>query len=48
MIEQLGRLLLTVADKARTVDFYPRVPGMRHQVVAQGRRALVFGQQHCW
>ena len=37
--------MLTVADIARTVDFYQRVLGMQHEVFGQGRSALVFGQQ---
>ena len=45
MIERLDHLVLTVADIARTVDFYQRVLGMRHEVFGQGRSALVFGQQ---
>ena len=45
MIERLDHLVLTVADIARTVDFYRRVLGMQHQVFGQGRSALVFGQQ---
>lgn len=45
MIERLDHLVLTVADIARTVAFYRRVLGMRHEVFGQGRDALVFGQQ---
>jgi catechol 2,3-dioxygenase-like lactoylglutathione lyase family enzyme len=45
MIEHLDHLVLTVADIARTVDFYQRVLGMQHEVFGQGRSALVFGQQ---
>ena len=45
MIERLDHLVLTVADIARTVSFYQRVLGMRHEVFGQGRHALVFGQQ---
>jgi catechol 2,3-dioxygenase-like lactoylglutathione lyase family enzyme len=30
MIERLNHLVLTVADIARTVDFYQRVLGIRH------------------
>jgi len=45
MIERLDHLVLTVADIARTVDFYQRVLGMQHEVFGQGRSALVFGQQ---
>lgn len=45
MIERLDHLVLTVADIARTVDFYRRVLGMRHETFGQGRSALVFGHQ---
>lgn len=45
MIERLDHLVLTVADIARTVDFYQRVLGMRHETFGQGRSALLFGQQ---
>jgi catechol 2,3-dioxygenase-like lactoylglutathione lyase family enzyme len=45
MIERLDHLVLTVADIQRTVSFYQRVLGMRHEVFGQGRHALVFGQQ---
>lgn len=45
MIERLDHLVLTVADIARTVDFYQRVLGMRHETFGQGRSALVFGRQ---
>ncbi len=45
MIERLDHLVLTVADTQRTVMFYQRVLGMRHEVFGQGRSALVFGQQ---
>ena len=45
MIERLDHLVLTVVDIARTVDFYQRVLGMRHETFGQGRSALVFGQQ---
>jgi catechol 2,3-dioxygenase-like lactoylglutathione lyase family enzyme len=33
MIERLDHLVLTVADIARTVDFYQCVLGMQHQAV---------------
>lgn len=45
MIERLDHLVLTVADIARTVDFYQRVLGMRHETFGQGRSALLFGHQ---
>ena len=44
MIERLDHLVLTVVDIARTVDFYQRVLGMRHETFGQGRSALLFGQ----
>lgn len=45
MIERLDHLVLTVADIARTVDFYQRVLGMHHETFGQGRSALLFGRQ---
>lgn len=45
MIERLDHLVLTVADIQRTVAFYERVLGMRHETFGAGRSALVFGQQ---
>ncbi|HBX53883.1 VOC family protein [Pseudomonas sp. UBA2684] len=45
MIERLDHLVLTVADIARTLDFYQRVLGMQHETFGQGRSALLFGQQ---
>lgn len=45
MIERLDHLVLTVTDIPRTVAFYERVLGMRHETFGQGRSALVFGQQ---
>ncbi|WP_137819808.1 VOC family protein [Pseudomonas sp. 2FG] len=45
MIERLDHLVLTVVDIPRSVAFYQRVLGMRHEVFGQGRSALVFGQQ---
>ncbi|MOA20898.1 Virulence protein [compost metagenome] len=45
LIERLDHLVLTVADIERTVDFYRRVLGMRHEVFGAGRHALAFGQQ---
>lgn len=45
MLERIDHLVLTVADIPRTVDFYQRVLGMRHQVFGEGRSALAFGQQ---
>ena len=45
MIERLDHLVLTVADAARTFDFYVRGLGMREEAFGAGRRALVFGRQ---
>lgn len=45
MLERIDHLVLTIADIPRTVDFYQRVLGMRHQVFGEGRSALAFGQQ---
>ncbi|MHC5348643.1 VOC family protein [Metapseudomonas furukawaii] len=45
MLERLDHLVLTVADIARTLDFYQRVLGMRHETFGNGRHALAFGQQ---
>lgn len=45
MLERLDHLVLTVADIPRTLDFYQRVLGMRHETFCNGRHALAFGQQ---
>jgi catechol 2,3-dioxygenase-like lactoylglutathione lyase family enzyme len=45
MLERLDHLVLTVADIPRTLDFYQRVLGMRHETFGNGRHALAFGQQ---
>lgn len=45
MLERIDHLVLTVADIPRTVGFYQRVLGMRHEVFGEGRSALAFGQQ---
>ncbi|MGK8706810.1 VOC family protein [Metapseudomonas otitidis] len=45
MLQRIDHLVLTVADIPRTVDFYQRVLGMRHEVFGEGRSALAFGQQ---
>ncbi|WP_375738313.1 VOC family protein [Pseudomonas boanensis] len=45
MLERIDHLVLTVEDIPRTVDFYQRVLGMRHETFGNGRSALVFGQQ---
>ena len=44
-IERLDHLVLTVADIARTCDFYTRVLGMEVVHFGEGRTALRFGQQ---
>lgn len=44
-VASLDHLVLTVADIARTCDFYTRVLGMRVERFGQGRVALHFGQQ---
>ena len=41
----LDHLVLTVADIARTCDFYTRALGMRVARFGEGRVALHFGQQ---
>ncbi len=44
-IERLDHLVLTVADIARTCEFYTRVLGMKVNTFGEGRTALKFGQQ---
>lgn len=44
-IERLDHLVLTVADIARTCEFYTRVLGMDVTTFGEGRTALKFGQQ---
>ena len=44
-ITALDHLLLTVADVARSVDFYTRVLGMEAITFGEGRKALRFGSQ---
>jgi catechol 2,3-dioxygenase-like lactoylglutathione lyase family enzyme len=44
-VERLDHLNLTVADIARTCDFYTRVLGMEAVGWGEGRAALRFGQQ---
>jgi catechol 2,3-dioxygenase-like lactoylglutathione lyase family enzyme len=44
-IERLDHLVLTVADIARTCEFYTRVLGMEVVRFGEGRTALHFGQQ---
>ena len=42
-INRLDHLVLTVADIAKTVDFYTRVLGMEHVRFGDDREALWFG-----
>ena len=44
-ITALNHLVLTVADVARSVDFYTRVLGMEAITFGEGRKALRFGSQ---
>ncbi len=44
-IARLDHLVLTVADIAKTCDFYTRVLGMEVVHFGEGRTALRFGQQ---
>lgn len=44
-MDRLDHMVLTVADLARTIDFYVRGLGMRDEVFGAGRHALVFGRQ---
>lgn len=44
-ITALDHLVLTVADVARSVDFYTRVLGMEAITFGEGRKALRFGCQ---
>ena len=44
-IERLDHLVLTVADIARTCEFYTKVLGMEVVSFGEGRTALRFGQQ---
>ena len=44
-IARLDHLVLTVADIARTCDFYTKVLGMEVLHFGEGRTALRFGQQ---
>ena len=42
-IDRLDHLVLTVADLARTIDFYAGVLGMEEVTFGDGRKALAFG-----
>jgi catechol 2,3-dioxygenase-like lactoylglutathione lyase family enzyme len=44
-IDRLDHLVLTVADIARTCEFYTRVLGMEVVQFGEGRTALRFGRQ---
>ena len=44
-ITALDHLVLTVADVARSIDFYTRVLGMEAITFGEGRKALRFGSQ---
>lgn len=44
-IARLDHLVLTVADVARSVEFYTRVLGLEEVTFGHGRKALVFGNQ---
>ena len=44
-IARLDHLVLTVADMARTCEFYTRILGMEVVTFGEGRTALRFGQQ---
>ncbi len=44
-IRSLDHLVLTVTDISASIDFYTQVLGMQKEVFAEGRVALVFGQQ---
>ena len=44
-IRSLDHLVLTVADIRTTCAFYGRILGLREVTFAEGRRALVFGNQ---
>jgi catechol 2,3-dioxygenase-like lactoylglutathione lyase family enzyme len=44
-IERLDHLVLTVADIAKTCEFYEKVLGMETVTFGTGRKALSFGQQ---
>jgi catechol 2,3-dioxygenase-like lactoylglutathione lyase family enzyme len=44
-IARLDHLVLTVADIAKTCEFYTRVLGMEVVTFGEGRTALRFGQQ---
>ena len=43
-LDAIDHVVLTVRDIPASVAFYTRVLGMREEVFAEGRRALVFGR----
>ena len=45
VVASVDHVVLTVADVARTIDFYVRVLGMRELTFGEGRKALAFGTQ---
>jgi catechol 2,3-dioxygenase-like lactoylglutathione lyase family enzyme len=45
VIDRLDHLVLTVADAAKTIDFYVRGLGMKEERFGGGRLALSFGRQ---
>lgn len=45
VIDRLDHLVLTVADAARTIDFYVRGLGIKEERFGDGRLALSFGRQ---
>ena len=44
-IERIDHLNITVADIDRSIAFYKKVLGMATETIAEGRAALLFGQQ---
>jgi len=44
-IERIDHLNITVADIDRSIAFYKKVLGMKAETIAEGRAALLFGQQ---
>ncbi len=44
-IAGLDHLVLTVADLEQTIGFYVRAIGLEHVIFAEGRHALMCGQQ---
>ena len=44
-IDRIDHLNITVADIDRSIAFYKKVLGMDAEMIAEGRAALLFGQQ---